>query len=114
MTDRLPIALERAVRSLATSAPPAPADLERVRRQARTRRRGRIGMLAALALVVVAALGAVFTLVPRTDRNRPGPATSAPPAKRVILNAGLPQSFGDADFKQPSRGVPGTDRGAAA
>ena len=111
MTDRLPVALDRTVRSLATSAPAAPADLERVRRRARSRRRGRIGMQATLAMVVVAALAAIFVLVPRTNRDRPvpatsAPATSAPSAKRVILNADLPQSFGDADFEQPSRVFP--------
>jgi hypothetical protein len=106
MTDRMPTALARAVHTLARSAPPVPADLELVRRRARAHRRRRAGLRTALALIVVAALGAAFALMPRTHRDQPDPAAPAPPPKRLILTASLPQSFGDADFEQPSRVFP--------
>jgi hypothetical protein len=106
MTDRMPTALTRAVHTLARSAPPVPADLELVRRRARAHRRRRAGLRTALALIVVAALGAAFVLIPRTNRDQPDPATPTPPPKRLMMNASLPQSFGDADFEQPSRVFP--------
>ena len=106
MNDRLPPALSQAVHSLATSAPPTPADLEVVRRRARTHRRRRVGLPAALAVVVVAALGAAVALIPAGRRDEPHPATPASPPKRLILNADLVQSMGDADFEQPSRVFP--------
>jgi hypothetical protein len=106
MTDRLPTALTRAVHTLARSAPPVPADLELVRRRARAHRRRRAGLRTALALIVVAALGAAFALMPRTHRDQPDPAAPTPAPKRLMLNAALVQSMGDADFEQPSRVFP--------
>jgi hypothetical protein len=61
---------------------------------------------AALALIVVGGLGAAFALMPRTHRDQPDPAEPAPPPKRLIMNAALVQSMGDADFEQPSRVFP--------